>query len=40
MAKRTTGRRLKLAELFIENFEKYKEGSSAAIINAGPKLPA
>jgi phosphoenolpyruvate carboxykinase (ATP) len=28
----------KLAELFIENFEKYKTGSSDAIINAGPHL--
>lgn len=28
----------KLANLFIKNFEKYKEGSSEAIINAGPKL--
>ena len=28
----------KLAELFINNFEAYKEGSSEAIINAGPKL--
>jgi phosphoenolpyruvate carboxykinase (ATP) len=28
----------KLAQLFINNFEKYKEGSSDAIINAGPKL--
>lgn len=28
----------KLANLFIKNFEKYKAGSSAAIINAGPKL--
>ncbi len=27
----------KLANLFKENFEKYKEGSSQAIINAGPK---
>jgi phosphoenolpyruvate carboxykinase (ATP) len=27
----------KLANLFKENFEQYKEGSSAAIINAGPK---
>ncbi len=27
----------KLAQLFITNFEKYKEGSSEAIINAGPK---
>jgi phosphoenolpyruvate carboxykinase (ATP) len=26
----------KLANLFIKNFEKYKEGSSEAIINAGP----
>jgi phosphoenolpyruvate carboxykinase (ATP) len=29
---------LKLANLFGKNFEKYKEGSSEAIINAGPKL--
>ncbi|MCB0208337.1 MAG: phosphoenolpyruvate carboxykinase (ATP), partial [Anaerolineae bacterium] len=29
---------LKLANLFIQNFEKYKEGSSDAIINAGPKV--
>ncbi|MCO5204321.1 MAG: phosphoenolpyruvate carboxykinase (ATP) [Anaerolineae bacterium] len=28
----------KLAKLFADNFEKYKEGSSDAIINAGPKL--
>ena len=28
----------KLANLFIKNFEKYKAGSSDAIINAGPKL--
>ena len=28
----------KLANLFIKNFEKYKEGTSEAIINAGPKL--
>ncbi len=28
----------KLAELFVKNFEAYKEGSSEAIINAGPKL--
>ena len=28
----------KLAELFNKNFEAYKEGSSDAIINAGPKL--
>ncbi|WP_420644608.1 phosphoenolpyruvate carboxykinase (ATP) [Candidatus Leptofilum sp.] len=28
----------KLANLFIKNFEAYKEGSSEAIINAGPKL--
>lgn len=28
----------KLAQLFINNFEKYKAGSSEAIINAGPKL--
>ena len=28
----------KLANLFIKNFEAYKEGSSDAIINAGPKL--
>ncbi|WP_420628136.1 phosphoenolpyruvate carboxykinase (ATP) [Candidatus Leptofilum sp.] len=28
----------KLANLFIDNFEAYKEGSSEAIINAGPKL--
>ncbi|MEZ4594971.1 MAG: phosphoenolpyruvate carboxykinase (ATP), partial [Chloroflexota bacterium] len=28
----------KLANLFIKNFEKYKAGSSEAIINAGPKL--
>ena len=28
----------KLANLFIKNFEKYKEGSSEAIINAGPTL--
>ena len=28
----------KLAELFIKNFEKYKAGSSKAIINAGPKI--
>ena len=28
----------KLAELFVNNFEAYKEGSSEAIINAGPKL--
>lgn len=28
----------KLANLFIKNFEKYKEGSSQAIINAGPSL--
>lgn len=28
----------KLAELFIKNFEKYKEGSSEAIRNAGPVL--
>lgn len=27
----------KLAQLFINNFEKYKAGSSEAIINAGPK---
>ena len=27
----------KLAQLFINNFEKYKDGSSEAIINAGPK---
>ncbi|MCB9079683.1 MAG: phosphoenolpyruvate carboxykinase (ATP) [Anaerolineaceae bacterium] len=29
---------LKLANLFIQNFEKYKAGSSEAIINAGPKV--
>ncbi|MDM8527303.1 phosphoenolpyruvate carboxykinase (ATP) [Anaerolineales bacterium HSG24] len=29
---------LKLAQLFTDNFEKYKEGSSDAIVNAGPKL--
>ncbi|MCB0192447.1 MAG: phosphoenolpyruvate carboxykinase (ATP) [Anaerolineae bacterium] len=29
---------VKLANLFIQNFEKYKEGSSDAIINAGPKV--
>ncbi|MCB0164586.1 MAG: phosphoenolpyruvate carboxykinase (ATP) [Anaerolineae bacterium] len=29
---------LKLANLFIQNFEKYKAGSSDAIINAGPKV--
>lgn len=28
----------KLAQLFIDNFKKYEEGSSQAIINAGPKL--
>lgn len=28
----------KLAQLFTQNFEQYKEGSSEAIINAGPKL--
>ncbi|MBK7896640.1 MAG: phosphoenolpyruvate carboxykinase (ATP) [Anaerolineaceae bacterium] len=28
----------KLANLFIKNFDKYKEGSSEAIINAGPKV--
>lgn len=28
----------KLANLFIKNFEKYKEGSSQAIINAGPAV--
>lgn len=28
----------KLAQLFIDNFEKYKAGSSEAIINAGPKV--
>ena len=28
----------KLANLFIKNFEKYKTGSSEAIINAGPSL--
>lgn len=28
----------KLAQLFIDNFKKYEEGSSEAIINAGPKL--
>lgn len=28
----------KLAKLFNQNFEKYKEGSSEAIINAGPSL--
>jgi phosphoenolpyruvate carboxykinase (ATP) len=28
----------KLANLFTKNFEKYKEGSSQAIINAGPSL--
>jgi phosphoenolpyruvate carboxykinase (ATP) len=28
----------KLAELFIKNFEQYKEGSSQAIIDAGPHL--
>ncbi len=28
----------KLAELFIDNFENYKAGSSEAIINAGPSL--
>jgi phosphoenolpyruvate carboxykinase (ATP) len=28
----------KLAKLFIENFEKYKEDSSEAIINAGPRI--
>lgn len=28
----------KLGKLFNENFEKYKEGSSDAIINAGPKV--
>ncbi|MBK8901868.1 MAG: phosphoenolpyruvate carboxykinase (ATP) [Anaerolineaceae bacterium] len=28
----------KLANLFIKNFEKYKEGSSEAIIHAGPSL--
>ncbi len=27
-----------LADLFIKNFEQFKEGSSAAIINAGPNL--
>ena len=30
----------KLARLFIKNFEKYKAGSSEAIINAGPVLEA
>jgi phosphoenolpyruvate carboxykinase (ATP) len=29
---------VKLANLFIKNFEKYKAGSSEAIINAGPSL--
>ncbi|MDJ0757167.1 MAG: phosphoenolpyruvate carboxykinase (ATP) [Ardenticatenaceae bacterium] len=29
---------LKLARLFNDNFEKYKDGSSEAIINAGPKV--
>ena len=29
---------VKLAELFNKNFEQYKEGSSEAIINAGPQL--
>jgi phosphoenolpyruvate carboxykinase (ATP) len=28
----------KLADLFIRNFEKYKAGSSEAIINAGPRV--
>ncbi|VAW33939.1 hypothetical protein MNBD_CHLOROFLEXI01-2717, partial [hydrothermal vent metagenome] len=28
----------KLAVLFNQNFEMYKEGSSAAIINAGPTV--
>ncbi|MCB0060723.1 MAG: phosphoenolpyruvate carboxykinase (ATP) [Caldilineaceae bacterium] len=28
----------KLAQLFIKNFEKYREGSSEAILNAGPHL--
>ena len=28
----------KLANLFIKNFEKYKEGSSETILNAGPKV--
>ena len=27
-----------LARLFVENFEQYKEGSSEAIINAGPRI--
>jgi phosphoenolpyruvate carboxykinase (ATP) len=30
--------RLKLAKLFIDNFEKYKDGSSQDIINASPKV--
>ncbi|MCB0035003.1 MAG: phosphoenolpyruvate carboxykinase (ATP), partial [Anaerolineales bacterium] len=29
---------LKLAQLFNKNFEKYKAGSSEAIINAGPQV--